>query len=96
MLGRVGSSILSATVIFQMNRSEVVSLSTVSAIVGVSAALLLGIAIFIAQVRLAGMIFYLTKTNKTTTKNSKTKNTKTKKTKACVGCFSPWDCNFNL
>ena len=74
-----------------MNRSEVVSLSTVSAFVGVSAALLLGIVIFIAQVRLAGMIFYLTKTNKTTTKNSKTK-----KTKACVGCFSPWDCNFNL
>ena len=96
MLGRVGSSILSATVIFQMNQSEVVSLSTVSAFVGVSAALLLGIVIFIAQVRLAGMIFYLTKTNKTTTKNSKTKNTKTKKTKACVGCFSPWDCNFNL
>ena len=40
-----------------MNLGEAVSMSTVSAFMGMLAALLLGIAIFVAQLRLAGIKF---------------------------------------
>ena len=50
-----------------MNQSEAVPLPTVSSFVGVVAALFLGIAIFVAQLRLAGMFLQRDKDKKTIT-----------------------------